>query len=195
MIAFAIMFVAIVVYNLIGSNPSKSGDYVLKIESVRKDRDYFYKNSEKSPIQDRQNFKGLNYFPIDEKFKVKARIELIDNQEVIELPTSQDKPDTYLKFAWAVFELQGNTHRLLLLRKDTRTPQLFLAFRDETSGKTTYGGGRYLDIPYQRGENTFDLDFNLAYHPYCVFNEKYVCPLPPLENQLKIAIAVGERLK
>ena len=85
-------------------------------------------------------------------------------------------------------ELQGGSYRLLLLRQsgDDTTNRLFLAFRDSTSGRETYGGGRYLDL-YQQSSNEVFIDFNRAYNPYCVYNSAYSCPLPPAENDLQLA--------
>jgi uncharacterized protein (DUF1684 family) len=68
----------------------------------------------------------------------------------------------------------------------------FLAFADETSGKETYGGGRYLNVR-QDGKNSITIDFNLAFNPYCAYNPDFACPLPPRENILEIALPVGEK--
>ena len=68
----------------------------------------------------------------------------------------------------------------------------FLAFADSTSGKDTYGGGRYLNVR-QDGKNSITIDFNLAYNPYCAYNPDFACPLPPKENVLTIAIEAGEK--
>jgi uncharacterized protein (DUF1684 family) len=71
--------------------------------------------------------------------------------------------------------------------------RLFVPFADLTSGEDTYKGGRYLDLD-RTATGLYDLDFNLAYHPYCVFNPSYDCPVPPRENRLLVAIRVGEKL-
>lgn len=69
---------------------------------------------------------------------------------------------------------------------------LFVPFVDETSGKETYGSGRYLDLEQARGDD-YVLDFNMAYNPYCAYNDDYVCPIPPRENKLPIEIRAGEK--
>jgi len=71
---------------------------------------------------------------------------------------------------------------------------IFLPFRDETSGKETYGAGRYVEIPYEQGETEIEVDFNLAYNPSCAFSPAYDCPFPPPGNRLAIAIRAGEML-
>ena len=74
------------------------------------------------------------------------------------------------------------------------TGELFVPFRDATSGGETYGGGRYLDLPVAP-LGRYALDFNRAYHPYCVYSDAYSCPLPPAENTMALAVRAGERLR
>ena len=70
---------------------------------------------------------------------------------------------------------------------------LFVPFLDATSGSETYGAGRYLDVPVE-DDGTYSIDFNLAYHPSCVYDAKFSCPLTPAENRLPVRIEAGERL-
>jgi uncharacterized protein (DUF1684 family) len=91
------------------------------------------------------------------------------------------------------FELQGNALQLAAYRSvDRPTTELFVPFRDATSGTETYGGGRYLDINVSTGQSVV-LDFNYAYQPYCAYNPQYVCALPPRTNYLTLPIRAGER--
>jgi hypothetical protein len=66
-------------------------------------------------------------------------------------------------------------------------------FGDLTNGTETYKGGRYLDLD-RTPTGLYDLDFNRAYHPFCVYDPSYVCPVPPRENRMTVAIKAGERL-
>ncbi len=75
--------------------------------------------------------------------------------------------------------------------------ELFVPFRDATSGRETYGAGRYLEVEVEEdadGRQVATIDFNLAYNPYCAYNEAYSCPLPPAENSLPAVIQAGERI-
>ncbi|MCU0447885.1 MAG: DUF1684 domain-containing protein [Microscillaceae bacterium] len=182
----------IFVYNFWGEQAPAPSQYTEQIKQARLDKEHYLRTSEKSPIKNRSQFKGLIYYPPQEKYKVNAQLEKLAKQEFIEVKTSKDETETYQKFAWAKFVLNGGNHRLLVLKKP-RMPQLFIAFTDETSGKQTYGGGRYLDFPYKAGVNSLTIDFNLAYNPYCVYNYDYSCPLPPQENHLSVAIEAGEK--
>ena len=77
---------------------------------------------------------------------------------------------------------------------DTSLRRLFVPFGDLTNGLETYQGGRYLDLD-RTGSGVYELDFNRAYHPFCVFNPEYDCPIPPRENRLPVPIKAGERLR
>ena len=67
---------------------------------------------------------------------------------------------------------------------------MFIPFRDATSGKETYGAGRYIDMAESE---QYVIDFNTAYNPFCVYNENYSCPIPPKENWLAVEIKAGEK--
>jgi uncharacterized protein (DUF1684 family) len=172
-------------------------EYTDSILEKRRQKDLFMGQSPDSPFpaEQRSSFQGLSYFPPDPVFRVRARLVPIDGQEEIVVPTSDGSQRRYLRYAFAEFELGGHRHRLLLLqdRESRVSNQLFLAFRDQTSGTDTYGGGRYIDL-FQQQEEEITIDFNLAYNPYCVYNYDYSCPLPPDENRLTVAIRAGEKM-
>ena len=90
------------------------------------------------------------------------------------------------------FKIEGKPCSLLLLKALGFGNQYLLAFGDDTSGDTTYGGGRYLDVVVGKS-NEIILDFNKAYNPYCAYFDDFTCPLPPTENLLEVAINAGEK--
>lgn len=153
--------------------------------------------SSSSPLteEEKPNFTGLNYYPIDESFKVTARLTMIDKKQPIFIPSTTGEQLKYIPFAYADFELNSSEQRVILYQDwEEKDPnKLSLMFADETSARETYGGGRYVDVQY-RGTNAVTIDFNNAYNPYCHFNAEYSCPIPPRENMLEIAIAAGEKL-
>ena len=85
-----------------------------------------------------------------------------------------------------------NIKRKLLLLKKTGDKSLFLPFADLTNGQTTYNGGRYLDVEMPRTDEVF-IDFNLAFNPFCVYDDSFVCPIPPKENYLDFLVEAGEK--
>jgi uncharacterized protein len=184
--------VAIVFYSTSGNDDP---GYAASIEMERTDRERFMRASEESPIPDKKQFKGLTYFPPDPKYRVVADLTFIEGGKPIVLATSDGSQETYREYAFADFTLDGVDNRLLILELTggENDGKLFLAFADDTSADETYGGGRYLDVEKKPGASTITLDFNLAYNPYCAYNESFVCPLPPPQNLLKVAIRAGEK--
>ena len=191
------IFPFLILIVIVGYTFSNSGDnndrYAREIAEKRVAKDKFMRESPKSPIEDKANFKGLHYFEPDIRYKVEATIKLIEPSESIEMPTSTGEKAIYIKFAYLNFKILGKKYQLVALRKAMHTPLLFLGFTDETSNKSTYGGGRYLDTVFKNGQKTLTLDFNLAYHPYCAYSLGYACPIPLKENALALALEVGEK--
>ena len=169
--------------------------YKEKIVRKRQEIDRFMKYAPDSPFRRSGNYQGLRYYPPDPKYRVTAKFILIEEKVITPLAMNDGSTESYIRYAWAEFELDGARHRLLVLKGENEqvTNRLFLAFTDATSGKETYGGGRYLNV-FQIKEDEVTFDFNLAYNPYCVYDYSYVCPIPPPENQLQPAIEAGEKL-
>ena len=188
-----LVLILIIVYTL--ASQDKKSDYKSKLIEAWADKDYMFKTSDKSPIQKKEIFEKLSYFPPNPSFRLEAKVNLIKDTTVFNVRTTDGKKEKYIRFANATFNLGGKPHQLLLLKPvnnpNNEPDYLFLAFTDKTSGRSTYGGGRYLDLKY-KGEKII-LDFNLAYNPYCSYNPNYSCPLPPNENYLNIAIEAGEK--
>lgn len=146
---------------------------------------------------DRATFTGLTYYPIDAAYQMPA--VLSENRTaprlIIELPTSSTEMRRMQRVGTLSFSLQGTALTLTAFAEEGERviTRLFVPFGDLTSGTETYGGGRYLELN-RTSTTLYDLDFNRAYHPFCVYNTDYVCPVPPAENRLGVAIRAGERL-
>jgi uncharacterized protein (DUF1684 family) len=154
-------------------------------------------SSKESPLKDKSEFTGLKYFPPDLKYKIIADLIPIQSKKVVTLNTNDGKEQRYIEYAYAEFNLDGVHNKLLILEGIDMGPirgKLFLAFGDETSAVETYGAGRYLDVNKVPGSTTIVLDFNKAYNPYCAYNDTYSCPIPPVENLLKVPIKAGEKV-
>ncbi len=172
-------------------------EYKARINRKRHEIDQFMKYSVDSPFKGEaeERFNGLKYFPPDRKYRVIAQLIPIGQQDIELVPLTDGSIEAYIRYAYAEFTLENNTHRLLLLKpeKSRVANRLFLAFMDDTNGKETYGGGRYINL-YQLKEDEVTIDFNLAYNPYCVYDYSYACPLPLPENRLAVTIRAGEKL-
>lgn len=183
-----------------------SGDsitaYMVSLEKYRNGKNIKLMYSEGTPLKPEQQkgFKGLNYFPGDIKYLVQARLIKYPEQEVVVMKTSGDRLPEYIVYGEVVFTIDDReltlkayqSKQLLIVKNDD--PTLFIPFRDETSGKETYGGGRYVDCEIPPEGEPAVLDFNKAYNPYCAYNEKYSCVLPPEENRLSTRIEAGEKI-
>ena len=168
--------------------------YRQQVLTKRTEKDNFFRTDAESPVSDKPTFKGLHYFAPDPTYRLVARLEpFADKTQKLVVRMSDGSEEVYEKFAHAVFRLNGETCRLLVVKLgDTYS----ILFRDATSGKETYGGGRYIELDTaQLTTNQAVLDFNTAYNPYCAYNQGFACPLPPAENTLKIAIKAGEKYR
>lgn len=157
-----------------------------------------FRDHEKTPLskKDLRKFDGLNFFPIDTNYCIKARFVQTPNELPFNMLTTTDRLPVYVKYGLVIFSLHGKEYQLpvykslTLLDTDSMEDYLFLPFTDETNGIDSYGGGRYLDLTIPEGD-TILLDFNKAYNPSCAYNENYSCPIPPRENRLPVEIRAG----
>lgn len=186
-----------------GENKSVE-NYESTIKQHRKEKNNEFLDENGSPLEDedRLNFITLNYFEVDKKYCVHAKVTWLEDAEVIFLPTSTGVDRKLKKAATLTFEIENSTHILTAFysymnignNQKLLEDRLFIPFSDASSAFETYGGGRYLDVEINEKSDSLILDFNLAYNPYCAYNGKYSCPLPPKENDLKVAIQAGEKL-
>ena len=174
-------------------------DFKAEIEKHREEyKAEFLKNSS-SPLK-KEDFEYLRFYEPNEKFKVECEFVATKKGKPSDVPTSSGQTATYTKFGELKFEIEGKSYKLAVYQslRLRNLPQyrdyLFIPFKDLTNGKETYGGGRYLDLRMKEiaGDKIY-LDFNKAYNPYCAFSAGYSCPIPPKENQLKVAIEAGEK--
>jgi uncharacterized protein (DUF1684 family) len=169
------------------------------VASYRAEKDEFFRTAHDSPIphDERHEFKGLPYFPVDEALRFEGlTLEPYSGSEPasFQVPTTDGKQRDAERAGVFRFDVGGTTQTLAGYTFTGRgSDSLWVPFLDATSGSETYGAGRYLDL-YPEDDGTYALDFNLAYHPTCVYDPHVSCPLTPAENRLPIRIEAGERL-
>jgi uncharacterized protein (DUF1684 family) len=137
----------------------------------------------------RREFNGLQYFPDDESWRIRARFVAAPSRIPILNVLGQTEPVP--SPGYAVFRVGGQEVRLYPVLETPDAKQLFIIFRDLTSGKETYGAGRFLEADFPEN-GTVILDFNKAYNPPCAFTPYATCPLPPARNRLPVRIDAGE---
>jgi uncharacterized protein len=164
-------------------------------------RDELFAHHPQSPIPPdrRSTFSGLAYYEYEPAARVQG--EVVETEaEHYDIATSGEQEGSYgfTRFALARFELGGEPLELELYWLDGYGGGLFLPFRDGTSGRETYGAGRYLFDTVKGSDlgtagDRLVLDFNFAYNPSCAYDPRWVCPLAPYPNRLRSPIQAGER--
>jgi len=173
--------------------------YLDEVRSTRATKDQWLRTAKESPLttESRATFAGLPYYDINSAFRVPAFLteQRAAPPLIIEIPTTDGKTDRMRRVGTLGFTLNAVKYTLTAFANmDDRTMEtLFVPFGDLTNGAATYGGGRYMNLG-RTPTGLYDLDFNQAFHPYCVYNPEFVCPVPPRENRLAVAIPAGERL-
>jgi uncharacterized protein (DUF1684 family) len=142
-------------------------------------------------------FKHLNYFEPNELFRVECKVKISKGEE-FDMLTSRGEKKQFRRYGYLKFKLKGKRFKLpiyqsiRLMKMDKYKDYIFIPFTDLTSGKDTYGGGRYIETTIPKSKN-YILDFNYAFNPYCHYTTGYNCCIPPAENFLNIEIKAGEK--
>lgn len=176
--------------------------YIAAVNEYRARKDEAFGSSPESPIIEQERgaaFGGLSYFPPNPAYRVVASVIPFAQQEIVPLGSTKGDIRPQVRFAELHFTLAGQELRLTGFQdpEPSNGNELFVPFRDATTGHETYGAGRYLEVEVERGVDSklfTTLDFNLAYSPWCAYNPAYSCTLPPVENTLDAPIQAGERI-
>ncbi|TXD53934.1 MULTISPECIES: DUF1684 domain-containing protein [unclassified Polaribacter] len=160
-----------------------------------------FKDASKSPLKkkDLKNFKGLDFFPVDSTFIAIAKLIKTENAITFSMATNTERKALYKEYGVLKFSLKEKDFELTIyqsqeeLEDEKYKDDLYLAFTDNTSGKESYGAGRYLDIKTtdEQPNGTILLNFNNTFNPYCAYNELFSCPLTPRKNHLDTKITAG----
>ena len=155
----------------------------------------FFKDASVSPLKKRdlKNFRGLDFFTYDSTYLVTAKLKKTPKEKPFMMLTTTDMMIEYIKYGTVSFELLSNQYSLDIyknLEDPNEQDNLFLPFLDDTNSNESYGGGRYINLDPPEGDNLI-IDFNSAFNPYCVYDEKYSCPIVPRENYLSLEIKAG----
>jgi len=162
------------------------------LESSRKEKDVFFQFDHNSPFSqdEREVFQGLNYYPENPELRFEIEIEPFQDPQQVLMQTSTGDLKEYLKYGSFQFTVEGQLAELIVYTQGEG--EAFVPFADATSGRETYGAGRYLELEQLSGKK-YQVDFNLAYNPWCAYSSQYSCPIPPSENRLTVPIRAGEK--
>jgi len=174
----------------------------MRLIAFRAAKDRLFANHVQSPLppDERPDFRGLAYWRHDPSLRFSLPLLPDPEAPPLDLPRSGEGPSfPYSRIGWVEFTVDGAACRLAAYWLNEYSGGIFIPFRDATSGNETYGGGRYLWDSAKGADlgSTLDeivIDFNYAYHPSCVYDARWNCPLSPPENRLSVPIRAGERL-
>lgn len=174
----------------------------MRLVGFRAAKDRLFAEHPQSPVpaDERPDFLGLVYWRHDPALRF--RVPLIPDPDAppLDLPRSGEGPSfPYTRIGWVEFSVVGTPCRLAVYWLNEYSGGIFIPFRDATSGTESYGAGRYLWDSAKGADlgssgNELVIDFNYAYHPSCVYDPRWSCPLSPPENRLPVPIRAGERL-
>jgi len=179
-------------------------DAVTILQRFRESRDELFANHPQSALaqEQKQKFHGLRYFPYNPAMAIEADVDTNVEPQLLDIPMNAEETMTMSTVARLHFTLEGVKVALSLYWLNIYGGGLFLPFRDTTCPAESYGGGRYLfdtikgsdflPAPGSTGKERILLDFNYAYNPSCAYNDRWVCPLAPIENRLKVPVRAGE---
>lgn len=169
-----------------------------EIKMERKQKDIFFSSHPQSPIiaEETLGFEGLVYYPPDQKYRFELELHEHATKDTVNVQDTQGNERQFLRWGEFRFNIQDKECTLQAYKSDPSEERLFMPFKDATSGKETYGAGRYLDLEsnqHQTKEGKWVLDFNKAYNPWCAYSENYACPFTPPENWLDVPLYAGEK--
>lgn len=189
-----LLILSFIVFNFISCATNNNSS----ITKYQQDLKNEWTNPETTPLKDdeKANFKGITFFPLNDKLIINADFTKIKNGKTIPFPTSAKKIKHYKEYGKVNFELNNKPFELTIYQSDPPIEgyenSLFLPFTDDTNGVSTYGGGRYIDLEIKDVKNKkVIIDFNKAYNPYCAYSKYYNCPIPPANNYLETEINAG----
>jgi uncharacterized protein len=162
------------------------------LEQFRAQKDEFFRTSSQSPLTTEQKlgFTGLQYFPANPALNLLLELDRIPDEGLVRMQTNTGDVQTYQRYARFSLQIDGQQASLTIFQNEHG---FFLPFVDSLAGMETYAAGRYLE-PTELPDGRFVVDFNLAYNPYCAYNERWSCPITPPENRLPVPIQAGEKI-
>jgi uncharacterized protein len=189
--------IAVAAFLLLAACSKPPASYPDQIAAWHAEKDQFMRESSQSPVSadKRATFPPLTYFAVDPTYRVPAFLQTAPSGPPVQMPTSTGQLRQMRRVGTLQFTLHGQQLSLgaFVEADQADVNRLFVPFGDLTNGVETYQGGRYLELD-RTPTGLYDLDFNRAFHPFCLFNSSYDCPYPPPESRLKVAIRAGEKL-
>lgn len=173
-------------------------EYVQSILKVRAEKDSTFLHDPLSPFHrdTSVSFKPLKYYEPNPEFVFKSKLFLYDKQDTVTVLGTRGEIRSVIKLGYVELKKDGKIHKVNIYRAFSRTGEVYhsIWFTDKTTGKETYGVGRYLDFELNPDPDfVYTIDFNKAYNPYCAYTPLFTCPIPREEDYIDMAIEAGEK--
>ena len=193
-----VLFLVLVVYSCGKSYTPEQKEYIAKVEKERTEKNEWMKNDKSSPF----NFKGklefhdLKYFDVDPDFVFKSKLYEYNPKDTVTIYGTKGEPRKVVRYGYVIFKKDSNNLKINVYEGHTSTGYTYYSiwFTDKTTNNESYGVGRYIDFEKQADPNyIYDVDFNMAYNPYCAYSPDYSCAIPTKEDYIPLAITAGEK--
>lgn len=173
-------------------------NYIAGIEQHRKEKNEWMKNDPNSPFnyKGKVEFHDLKYFDVDPDFVFKSRLYEYETKDTITIFGTKGEERKTVRYGYVKFDYAGKEYKINVYQGVARNGSIYYSiwFTDLTTNKESYGVGRYIDFEKEEDpEHIYEIDFNLAYNPYCAYSPDYSCAIPTKEDYLPIAIKAGEK--
>jgi uncharacterized protein len=177
---------------------SKNNPYSIYLGKYRAEKKSEMLKDERFPLKNEKDFAGIKYYKANDKYRVNCSFQKTEGAKPFDLPTYSGKTRPYIEYGRLSCPVEKHMVQLSIYRSIANLQiyknHLFLPFKDLTTDRETYGGGRYIDLQLDDiKDNAIEIDFNKCYNPWCAYSDGFNCPIPPKENQLNIAIKAGEK--
>lgn len=198
-IALLVVLIAIFVVIQRRSYTPEEEKYIKQIEAQRLEKDTYMKDNPDSPFnkKGKVEFHPLNYFPVDPKFVFQSKLIEFEQKDSIYTQGTKGDPRKGVKWGYVTINYDKKEYKINVYQvKSVSTGETYFAlwFTDKTTNDETYGVGRYLDFEKMEDPNhIYQIDFNLAYNPYCAYSGNYSCTVPLKEDFINLAIKAGEK--
>ena len=201
-IIFSILIIILVLVNYSCDNKipetKEMNEYVQSILRERAEKDSSMQFDAYSPFHrdTSVSFKPLNYYDPNPDFVFKSKLSYKEKADTVIIMGTKGEPRTVIVIGHVELNKDGKTYPVNIYKAFSRIGEAYYSiwFTDKTTGKETYGVGRYLDFELEADSNfIYTIDFNKAYNPYCAYTPMYTCPIPREEDFIDMSIEAGEK--
>jgi uncharacterized protein (DUF1684 family) len=193
-----VLVISIMLFSCGENYTPEEKEYIESIKQIRNEKDDFMKNNPNSPFnfKGKVEFKPLKYYEPDPAFVFKSKLYEYENKDTVIILGTKGEEREIIKFGFIKFDYKEKEYKINVYQGVSKTGEIYhsIWFTDLTTGNETYGVGRYLDFELNPDKDfIYEIDFNLAYNPYCSYSPNYSCAIPSKEDHIDLAIKAGEK--